>query len=274
MSYVTTYPAALLAAAGALQDLGTTLAAEDAAAAPPTTSIAPAAADEVSALQAAQFAAYGSWYQQVSAQAKAVHQQLVNTFGGQCERVRRDRGGQSERGGLAIAVRPEQRGIRGGRHPGGDNARRLDHRYSLQLLPERRRGCVGLHRTRPGAVPAGFGELESRDGRPPAVGPRRGARVAGAGRGRRAGSRERRRGCVARRDVGAAELGGGRRACGRCYARNADRRGLDQPTGHAAPITTVPAGVPSMASAGRSNAGFGAPRYGLRPIVMPKPTVV
>ena len=81
MSFVTTYPDALMTAAGALQHLGTALAAEDAAAAPPTTSVVPAAADEVSALQAAQFATYGSWYQQVSAQAKAVHQQLVNTLG-------------------------------------------------------------------------------------------------------------------------------------------------------------------------------------------------
>ncbi|GLD43386.1 hypothetical protein Mkiyose1665_38860 [Mycobacterium kiyosense] len=110
MSYVTTYPAALLAAAGALQDLGTTLAAEDAAAAPPTTSIAPAAADEVSALQAAQFAAYGSWYQQVSAQAKAVHQQLVNTLGananayGETEAANQSAAGSQSLSGLSNAA--------------------------------------------------------------------------------------------------------------------------------------------------------------------------
>src|SRR5271155_2638502 len=81
MSFVTTQPEALTAAASALQTLGTSMAAQNTAAAPPTTGIAPAAADPVSALQAAQFSAYGTWYQQVSAQAAAIHQMLVNTLG-------------------------------------------------------------------------------------------------------------------------------------------------------------------------------------------------
>ena len=37
----------------------------------------------------------------------------------------------------------------------------------------------------------------------------------------------------------------------------------------AAPGTFVP-GVPGLASAARNSAGFGAPRYGVKPIVMPK----
>ncbi|HWF68141.1 MAG TPA: PE family protein, partial [Mycobacterium sp.] len=81
MSFVTTQPEALTAAASALETLGTSMAAQDAAAAAPTTGVVPAAADEVSALQAAQFSAYGTWYQQVSDQAKAVHQMMVNTLG-------------------------------------------------------------------------------------------------------------------------------------------------------------------------------------------------
>src|SRR5277367_5855454 len=81
MSFVTTQPEALTAAATTLQTLGTSMAAQNTAAAAPTTGIAPAAADPVSALQAAQFSAYGTWYQQVSAQATAIHQMLVNTMG-------------------------------------------------------------------------------------------------------------------------------------------------------------------------------------------------
>ncbi|MDD4867138.1 MAG: PE family protein, partial [Mycobacterium sp.] len=76
MSFMTTRPEALTAAASSLESLGSSMAAQNAAAAP-TTSVAPAAADEVSALQAAQFSAYGAWYQQVSAQATAIHQALV-----------------------------------------------------------------------------------------------------------------------------------------------------------------------------------------------------
>jgi hypothetical protein len=40
------------------------------------------------------------------------------------------------------------------------------------------------------------------------------------------------------------------------------------------PVTTLPAGVPSVASAGRGGLGVGAPRYGVKPTVMPKPSVV
>lgn len=40
----------------------------------------PAAADEVSALTAAQFVAHGQLYQAVSAQAAAIHEMFVNTL--------------------------------------------------------------------------------------------------------------------------------------------------------------------------------------------------
>jgi hypothetical protein len=36
----------------------------------------------------------------------------------------------------------------------------------------------------------------------------------------------------------------------------------------------MPAGVPSVASTGRGGLGLGTPRYGAKPTVMPKPTVV
>ncbi|MGH3562891.1 MAG: PE family protein, partial [Mycobacterium sp.] len=57
MSFVTTHPEALTVAAGNLAGIGSAMAAQNAAAAAPTTGVVPAAADEVSALQATQFAA-------------------------------------------------------------------------------------------------------------------------------------------------------------------------------------------------------------------------
>ncbi len=81
MSFVTTQPEALAAAAGSLQGIGSALSAQNAAAAAPTTGVVPAAADEVSALTAAQFAAHAQMYQAVSAQAAAIHEQFVNTLG-------------------------------------------------------------------------------------------------------------------------------------------------------------------------------------------------
>jgi len=70
----------MTAAAAALQGIGAALSAQNEAAAMPTTSVVPAAADEVSALTAAQFAAHAQMYQAVSAQATAIHEQFVNTL--------------------------------------------------------------------------------------------------------------------------------------------------------------------------------------------------
>ena len=88
MSFVTTQPEALAYAAGKLQTIGSGVAAESAAAAAPTTNVIPAAADEVSALQAAIFGAYGSLYQSVNAQAASVHELLVHTLGASAARLR------------------------------------------------------------------------------------------------------------------------------------------------------------------------------------------
>jgi hypothetical protein len=81
MSFVTTQPEALTAAAGSLQGIGSSMSAQNATAAAPTTGVVPAAADEVSALTAAQFAAHAEMYQSVSAQAAAIHEMFVNTLG-------------------------------------------------------------------------------------------------------------------------------------------------------------------------------------------------
>ena len=80
MSFVTTQPEALTTAAGTLQGLGSAMAAQNAASAPPTTGVVPAAADEVSALTAAQFTAHAQMYQAVSAQAAAIHEVFVSTL--------------------------------------------------------------------------------------------------------------------------------------------------------------------------------------------------
>ncbi|WP_025738461.1 PE family protein [Mycobacterium genavense] len=80
MSFVTTQPEALAAAAATLSGIGSALSAQNAAAAAPTTGVVPAAADEVSALTAAQFAAHAQMYQVVSAQAMAIHEEFVKTL--------------------------------------------------------------------------------------------------------------------------------------------------------------------------------------------------
>jgi hypothetical protein len=80
MSFVSIVPELLSAAAGNLQSIGSAVSARNAAALAPTTGLVPAAADEVSALVAMQFAAHAQMYQEVSAQATAMHQMFVSVL--------------------------------------------------------------------------------------------------------------------------------------------------------------------------------------------------
>jgi hypothetical protein len=70
----------LSAAAGDLHSIGSAVSAGNAAAAGPATGVVPAAADEVSALTAAQFAAHAQMYQDFSAGTAAIHEQFVATL--------------------------------------------------------------------------------------------------------------------------------------------------------------------------------------------------
>jgi PE family len=80
MSFVTTQPEALAFAAADLESIGAAWEAGNTSVAAPTTGVVPAAADQVSALTAAQFSAQGQLYQAVSAQAAAIHEMFVSAL--------------------------------------------------------------------------------------------------------------------------------------------------------------------------------------------------
>ncbi|HYB35462.1 MAG TPA: PE family protein [Mycobacterium sp.] len=80
MSFVITQPETVATAAGDLQGIGSAVTAGSMAAAVPTTGVLAAAADEVSALTAAQVAAHAQMYQAISAQAAAIHDMFVTTL--------------------------------------------------------------------------------------------------------------------------------------------------------------------------------------------------
>lgn len=77
MSSVTIEPETLAAAAGNLDAVGSTTSVGNTAATASTTGVVPAAADEVSALTATQFAAHAVMFQAASAQAAAIHELFV-----------------------------------------------------------------------------------------------------------------------------------------------------------------------------------------------------
>lgn len=81
MSFVFTDPEMLAASAGKLAGLGSAMAADNAGAAGPITEVTPPAADLVSAWTAARFALHAHMYQEISAQAAAVHEQMVAALG-------------------------------------------------------------------------------------------------------------------------------------------------------------------------------------------------
>ena len=100
MSFVSTQPAELTAAAENLQGIGSSLAAQNVAAAAPTTGVLPAAADEVSALTAAQFATHAQMYQAISAAGGGDPRNVRQHTRRQRRLLRGHRGGQRNRGQL------------------------------------------------------------------------------------------------------------------------------------------------------------------------------
>jgi hypothetical protein len=80
MSFLTTIPEELAAAAAQLGAIASSLTAQNLGAATATTAIAPAAADPVSQLQAGVFGTYGTLYQQLAAEAQTMQQQFVQTL--------------------------------------------------------------------------------------------------------------------------------------------------------------------------------------------------
>lgn len=81
MSFISTTPAELSSAATQLSAIGSALSSENAAAAAATTTIAPPASDAVSQLQSKLFSAYGQTYQQIAAEAQRVQLEFAQTLG-------------------------------------------------------------------------------------------------------------------------------------------------------------------------------------------------
>ncbi|OBG62741.1 PE family protein [Mycobacterium sp. E3339] len=80
MSYLMAQPDMLHSAAGDLHSINTAVREGNSAAAVPTTGVAPAAADVVSLLTAAQFSWHAKLFQEISAQAATVREQLATTL--------------------------------------------------------------------------------------------------------------------------------------------------------------------------------------------------
>jgi hypothetical protein len=281
MSFVTTQPDALDYAAGRLEGIGTSLAAQNAAAAASTTGVAPAAADEVSALQATQFSAYGNLYQQVSAEATAINQAFVQMLGlsgdsyGTTEATNSAATGTSGLGGFSVLGQLTQFG-QFGILPGAMSGGSMDGMYAgspligaassfMQLAQSG--GSAGAGAAN--AASAGSGDLgglslagAAAPTAPAAVGPE--PVLAGLGQAPAVGGLS---------VPPSWAVGGGLSASSAAPATLTGAGWTSAAAPHGAQVNTVPGGVPSVASTSRTS-GLGAPRYGMKSKVMPKPSVI
>jgi hypothetical protein len=272
MSFVTTQPEALDYAAGKLEGIGTSLAAQNASAAASTTGVAPAAADEVSALQATQFSAYGDLYQQISAEATAINQAFVQMLGlsgdsyGTTEASNSAATGTSDLG-ISIWGQLTQFGqfnpIAGGMTGGT-----MDGMFAGGPLLGTLSSFAQLSQSGAGAATASAASAES-------VGPS----LAGAAAPTAAGAAPVLAGVGQAPAVGGLSVPASWGTAGEFSAAAPTPATLtgagwtSAAAPHGAQVSTVPGGVPSVASTSRTS-GLGAPRYGMKSKVMPKPTVI
>lgn len=269
MSFLTTQPEELAAAAGQLGVIGSAFAAQNGAAAAPTTAVIPAAADEVSMLQASLFTAYGTLYQQVSAEATTMYEMFVKTLGTSAgtyaatEAANSSAAGSTLSGGTAAAAAPAASGpiadIANLINIGvGNDAAAASNFLGLAngglLLPPESSGPAG----------AALESFETTSvGAPATSGVGAAAPTAGMG--------------VAA-PLGAMSAPPSWAAPATLVSRVSGTAGSAGASWAAAAPQAVPgsvlAGMPGYAAIGRNSAGFGAPRYGVKPLIMPKPTAV
>jgi len=286
MSFLTTIPEELLAAAAQLEGIGSSLTAQNAGAAAPTTTIAPAAADPVSSLQAGIFSTYGTLYQQLAAEAQSIQQQFVQTLG-----LSSGTYTATEAANASAAANPFDSIATGltniatflggpsssiGGNPlslSGNSANFIS--FESGNWASAMSDCLGM--AGGGLVPtdwwpttaadagaaAGAVDAATASNVTPVAGPvGMGAMpVAGLGQATMVGK------------LSVPPSWAGSFTPGVSPATAVQTVGWTAAAPQAGPGTIIP-GMPGMGAAARNSAGFGAPRYGVKPIVMPKPTAV
>lgn len=301
MSYLKTVPEEIVAAAAQLEGIGNSFSTESTAAAAPTTDIVPAASDEVSVLQAGVFTTYGQLYQTVSAQAQAIHQQFVNLLGlssgsyGDTEAANQVAAASTPLSGFSSLLGGSSSAAStAASNPIEQLADMINSESAFLTNSPLNSNLMNLGNIQVGnwasagsdLIGMGGGGLLSALASDAADVGALDAGLVGAVAPTAAGG------------AGAAGFGAAPVLAG--VGQAASLGGLSVPPSwaagvpgastpvtfaaqnwttaapHAGAVTTMPAGVPSVASAGRGGMGYGAPRYGVKPKVMPllpKPTV-
>jgi PE family/PPE-SVP subfamily C-terminal region len=279
MSFLKTIPQELLSAAAQLEGIGTSLTAQNAGAAAPTTAIAPAAADPVSILQSGIFSTYGTLYQQLAAEAQAIQQQFTSTLGlssGTYSATEASNAATAAANGPVSTLINDISTLLGGPVTSfggqpfslsGNSANFLSFETGnfASAMSDVLGVAGGGLLPAAGADVADAGAVDAVDTVTPAAGMGGGMGafgmmpVGGLGQATMVGSLS----------APPSWAGSVTPGAGLPSATPIETVGWTAAAPQAAPGTFVP-GVPGLASAARNSAGFGAPRYGVKPIVMPK----
>jgi PE family/PPE-SVP subfamily C-terminal region len=308
MSFLTTVTDELLAAQTVLQGVNTNLAAQNAGAASATTIVAPAAADPVSIQQAATFSTYGTTYQELAGEAQTQLETYTTNLGTSANSY-----GDAETTNAASAVL-QSAASNATNAPAatatGPGTSLLDF---LQYLlggtgnntnPAMLGGVFGLSSNGANIGNVGVGNFASAmsdllgmagGGLLPAGSDTIGDLAGASGAASLASSTTPlgvggMAGMAGMGGMPVAGLGGGTLVGNLAVPPSWGGTLTPVVSGAATPLQTVGwtgaapqagsgmgmAGMPGMVTggAGRSSAGFGAPRYGVKPIVMPKPATV
>jgi PPE-SVP subfamily C-terminal region/PE family len=296
MPGLTTLPEELLAAQAALQGILTNLAAQNAGAAGATTVIAPAAADPISAQQAGIFSTYGTMYQQIAAEAHALQEQYASNLGVSSNSYSTTEATNAANNVLSnsslISNAPTtpfsnpldifqwllggtgnySTGLGGPFSLSGNGANLFNigtGNWASAASDLLGMAGGGLLDTSVGDAAAGA-DLAGTTA--PAVAPVGGmAGMAGMGAMPMAAGVGQAT-MVGKLSVPPSWAGSVTSVAG-TSALPVETVGWTGAAPQAGPGTIVP-GMPGMGAAARNSAGFGAPRYGVKPIVMPKPTAV
>lgn len=285
MSFLTAIPAELASAAAQLGAIGSAMAAQNAGAAAPTTAIAPAASDQVSIIQSGIFTAYGALYQQFAAEAQVIQEQFVQTLGLSSTTYESSESANASAAALSAAASTpgdlinQISTLLGGplTSVGGQpfslsgNFANFSS-YEIGNFASATSSMLGL--AGGGLFPDGFGVPED---------------LAAAAADATAATAATSVGSVGAVGGGpiAAAMGGSTLvgamsappswAAGTTLVSSSAPSALSGAGWTAAPTSAPGAfypGMPGVANAARNSAGFGAPRYGVKPIVMPKPVSV
>lgn len=302
MSFLKTLPTELLAAQGQLSSINTSLEAQNAGAASATTVVAPSAADPVSVQQAALYSAYGTQYQTVAAQAQAQLQQYAANLGVSSNSYTDTEATNAAASTLSNATSGVTSNATNatqgnslldiiayllGSTGNGTNSSMLGGIFGLSSNGANI-GNIGVGNwASAGSDLIGLAGGGLVDTSADAAGAGLAANVAAAPAVATGGVAAGGMGMVGMGGVPMASMGSATMvnslsvppSWAGTYAPVASPVTAVQTAGWtaAAPqagVGNVIPGMPGMATAGRSSAGFGAPRYGVKPIVMPKPKAV